>query len=98
MFTRCEHDTLMLKFAPRFLLQCDNLNSQFTLTQEGQNWRQCFDSFEDAYKNAEARATGKTPLILCNERGEIILRTAISPLATELASARDHWRKMTLAD
>lgn len=87
-----------MPFTPSFLLQCDNLNSQFTLTQEGQDWRQSFDSFEDAYEYAEARATGKASLVLYNERGQTILRTSISPLASELTSARDHWRKLALAD
>ena len=87
-----------MSFTPRFLLRCDNLNSQFTLTQEGQDWRQTFDSFEDAYENAEARATSEVPLIICNERGKVILNTSIFPLATELSNARDHWRKQALAD
>ena len=87
-----------MPFAPSFLLRCDQLNSQFTLTQEGQDWSQSFDSFEDACENAEARATGKTPLILFNDRGQMILKTAISPLAGELSTARKHWRKLALAD
>ena len=93
----------MPKLPPAFALQCDALNSQFTLTQEGEEWRQSFESFEDAYENAEARVTGKTPLILYNERGQMILKTVIAPLATELASAhlanaRDHWRNLAHAD
>lgn len=87
-----------MAFSPSFLLQCDNLNSQFTLTQEGQDWRQTFDSFEDAYEHAEARASGKTILMLYNERGQRILKTTISPLAAELSKARDHWRKLALID
>ena len=87
-----------MSFTPSFLLHCDNLNCQFALTQEGQNWRQFFDSFEDAYEYAEARATGKTPLIVYNEQGQAVLKTSISPLASELTSARDHWRKLALAD
>ena len=87
-----------MPFTPSFLLYCDNLKSQFTLTQEGQDWRQSFDSFEDAYEYAESRVTGKTPLILYNERREMILKTAISPLAAELSSARDSKRKLAVAD
>jgi len=84
---------------PSFLLHCDHLNSQFTLTREGEDWRKAFTSFEDAYEYAEARATGMTPLILYNEGGKIALKTAISPLASELVSAREHWRKVAaLAD
>jgi len=83
---------------PAFALQCDALNSQFTLTQEGQEWRQSFESFEDAYENAEARASGKTSLILYNERGKMILKTVISPLFTELVNARGHGQKLSHAD
>lgn len=88
----------MPKLPPAFALQCDALNSQFTLTQEGQEWRQSFESFEDAYENAEARATGETALILYNDRGYVILRTVISPLLSELVNARGHWRKVAFAD
>jgi hypothetical protein len=87
-----------MPFTARFLLQCDHLNSQFTLTQEGQEWRHSFETFEEAYEHAESRAIGRTPLILCNERGKLILKTAISPLSTELSSARRHWRKLAFAD
>jgi hypothetical protein len=81
-----------------FLLHCDALNSQFTLSREGQDWYRSFESFEDAYEHAESRATGKTPLILYNERGQLILRASISPLARELVRARNRWRKLALAD
>ena len=87
-----------MSFTPSFLLHCDNLNSQFTLTQEGQDWRQSFDSFEDAYNMPRLVRPARLPLILYNERGQMILRTSISPLATELASARAHWRKLAFAD
>lgn len=87
-----------MPIAASFLLHCDALNSQFTLTQEGEGWYRAFESFEDAYEHAESRATGKTPLILCDERGQLILRTTVSPLAIELATARVHWRKLVFSD
>jgi len=82
----------------RFLLRCDDLNSQFTLTQEGQDWRQTFESFEDAYENAEARAITRALLIIVNEQGRVMLSTSISPQTAELSIAREHWRKLALAD
>jgi hypothetical protein len=78
----------------RLTLRCDLLNSQFTLAEEGGDLRKTFESFEDAYEDAESRATATTPLILYNQRGGVILETTISPLDQELLSARSHWRNV----
>jgi len=83
---------------PSFRLHCDHLQSQFILTQEGSDRRKTFESFEDAYEYAEAQATGKTPLLLYNERGRMVMKTTLSPLATELVSAPVPRRKLSLAD
>ena len=75
-----------------FHLYCDSLNSVFTLCQEGDNWQQTFDSFEEAYEQAEARATDEVRLVLHNANGSVVYQTTISPLAPALLQARDHWR------
>ena len=69
----------------RLLLHCDALNSRFTLAQEGRGWKQFFNSFEDAYEEAELRAAIDTPLVLFNERGKVIVETTVSPPTTEMA-------------
>jgi hypothetical protein len=70
------------------LLQCDVVNSKFTLAREGEAWRRSFDSFEDAYEEAELRANDSTPLILSNPHGRVIAQITVSPLSAELANRR----------
>ena len=70
--------------AMKLRLHCDALNSKFTLSEAGAEWRKSFDSFDDAYEQAEAYATAKTPLTLYNEKGRIILETTVFPPPDEL--------------
>ncbi|EDY18952.1 hypothetical protein CfE428DRAFT_3610 [Chthoniobacter flavus Ellin428] len=77
-----------------FHLYCDSLNSHFTLCQEGESWQLTFESFEDAYEQAEARATGEVRLVLHNANGAVIYQTTISPLEPALLKARAHWKEV----
>lgn len=77
-----------------FHLYCDRLNSRFTLTSEGESWKKAFDSFEEAYEHAEARATSQVPFIFYNHYGLVLFETAIYPLEPELLRARAHWREL----
>ena len=89
----------MSRTVPCFRLHCDAVNSKFILSEIGEFWREEFDSFDDAYEQAEARAVCKSVLLIFNERGQVVLETAISPLEAGLISAREHWRKTAaLAD
>jgi len=81
-----------------FHLYCDSLNSHFTLCQEGESWQLSFDSFEDAYEQAEARATDDVRLFLHNANGAIIYQTTISPLEPALRKARAHWREVAAGE
>ncbi|HEY3900526.1 MAG TPA: hypothetical protein VGM54_18105 [Chthoniobacter sp.] len=82
-----------------FRLHCDAVNSKFILSEIGEVWREEFDSFDDAYAQAEARAICKSVLLIFNERGQIILESTVSPLEPGLTYAREHWRKTAaLAD
>jgi hypothetical protein len=78
----------MPAFHRKLLLHCDVVNGKFTLAGDGEHWQQTFDTFDDAYEQAEVRATDATPLILYNERGQVIMETTVSPLPAELVSFR----------
>jgi hypothetical protein len=86
--TSCECPSLMGGFHRKLLLHCDIVNSRFTLAMEGEDWRQTFDTFDDAYEEAEAHASEVTPLVLYNERGQVMAETTVSPLPSELVSFR----------
>jgi hypothetical protein len=75
-----------------FHLYCDSLNSTFTLCQESERWQLTFDSFEDAYDQAEACATDEIQLVLHNAHGAVVYQTTISPLEPALLKARSHWK------
>jgi len=77
-----------------FHLYCDRLNSRFTLTSEGENWKKAFDSFEDAYEHAESRATAEVPFIFYNHYGLVLFRTIMCPIEPELRKARAHWKEL----
>jgi hypothetical protein len=84
---------------PCFRLHCDAVNSKFILSEIGENWREEFDSFDDAYEQAEARAVCQSVLLIFNERGQVVLEASISPLEPSLISARARWRNTAaLAD
>jgi len=76
----------MFKASRPLLLWCDAVNSKFTLAEDGGDWRRSFDSFEEAYEEAERRATDEIPLIIYNERGEVMVELTVSPLSTELVN------------
>lgn len=77
-----------------FHLYCDSLNSVFTLCQEGESWQLPFDSFEEAYEQAEARIADDVRLVMHNANGAIVYKTTISPLEPALLKARAHWREV----
>jgi hypothetical protein len=81
-----------------FHLHCDPLHSEFVLFTETGKWEKTFDSFEDAYQHAEARASGETPMILYNAQGVVVCDTTISPLEPELLGARANWREVAVWD
>jgi len=66
------------------LLYCDVARDIFTLTAEGEDWRQTFNSFERAYEEAEARTTETIPLILYTESGRKILESTVSAAPRDL--------------
>jgi hypothetical protein len=69
--------------ARKFLLHCDHAKSRFTLARERENWQRSFDRFEEAFEEAEARATERTSLILYDEAGAARLRLLVSPAPLE---------------
>lgn len=81
-----------------FHLYCDSLNSHFTLCQQGERWQLTFDSFEDAYEQAEARAADEVQLVLHNASGAVIYQTSISPLEPALLKARAHWKEVAIGE
>ena len=80
--------------ASAFLLLCGPVSSRFALRQRGEKWELVFDTFETAYEQAVARATGPTPLVICNKLGMIILHVLVSELPEELSKARRHWQEL----
>jgi len=77
-----------------FQLHSNAATAKFTLFEVGETLREDFDSFDEAYAQAEARATCESRLVLFNELGQVISETTVSPLEESLRSARDRWRKM----
>lgn len=71
--------------APRkMLLYCDVANGRYTLTAEGEDWRQTFNSFERAYEEAEARTIETIPFLICSASGEQMVESTVSPAPPEL--------------
>jgi hypothetical protein len=68
----------------KMLLYCDVASGRYTLTAEGEDWQETFNSFEDAYEEAEARTTETISFILCSASGQQIMEATVSPTPPEL--------------
>lgn len=62
----------------RFQLHHHLADQKFVLIREGDDWRQEFDSLEDAMKAAASLANGSVPLLELGTEGEVVSERSIS--------------------
>ena len=71
---------LLPQMPKKLLIYCGGEPFQYTLVENGEDWKKVFDSFEETVEYARQIVTSSTPLHIYDRSGRVLLRTTVPPV------------------